>query len=55
MKGLRLNSGFDLKVLCRKNIGFEANDGFDFTIEQRELLKRKIESRPNGGFKFTKE
>ena len=36
-------------------MGFEAYSGFDFTMEQKELLRKKMGYRPNGGFEFRKE
>ena len=52
MQGARLNSGFDLqtnKEYCEeKKMGFKANSGFDFTMEQKELLRKKM-YRSNGG------
>jgi len=30
-------------------MGFEANSGFDFTMEQKKLLRKKIGYRSNGG------
>ena len=29
---------------------FEANSGFDFTMEQKQLLRKKMGYRSNGGF-----
>ena len=31
-------------------MGFEANSGFDFTMEQKELLRKKMGYRFNDGF-----
>ena len=30
-----------MKSIVKKKIGFEANSGFDFAMEQRELFKKR--------------
>ena len=41
--------------MWRKNIGLEANGGFDFSEKLKEMLRKKKGFRANGGFGCTKE
>ena len=53
MQGARLNSGFDLQ--SNKEYCEAKKMGFDYTMEQKELLKKKMGYIYNGGIDLIQE